>query len=104
MGDGNPALERMMASAMEQIRHADGKSSAAGFDTGKGRVVVDDPIGEEDFLAAAAAHVQRRGVVEGAGGCDSGEKPIVFAIPEGVRRRDDRSFGQSVCRGNGCRG
>jgi hypothetical protein len=47
-------------------------------------VIVDDVVGEEDFLAAATAHVQSGKIVQRAGSGYAGEKPIVGFVPEPV--------------------
>ena len=43
-----------MAVAMEQIRNADGGGCAGGFDGREGRMIIDDVVGEQNFLVAAA--------------------------------------------------
>ena len=90
--DGCPTLKFVVVVAMEKISGADGHASGAGFDEGKTGVIVDGVVGQKNFLAAAAAHVERREVVEGAGGSDTGKKQIVFAIPETMFARTEIVF------------
>lgn len=82
--DGGPALELVMAVVMEKIGSADGDAGASDFDSREGGMIVDDVVGEENFLAAAAAHVERRGIVQGAGGGDAGEEQVILAIPKAM--------------------
>ena len=64
--DGGPPLKLVVAVAMEQIGNADGRGGARGFDGCEGRMIIDDVIGEQDFLAAAVAHIESGKVIEGA--------------------------------------
>ena len=82
MDDGSPALQTMVVVVMEQIGNANGERGAASFDGGKGSVIVDDGVVEKDFIAAAAAKIERGEIIEGARGTDGGEQEIVLAIPE----------------------
>ena len=79
-----PALEFVMIVAVKEVRSPNGDAGRGSFDGGESGVIVDDVVGEEDFLAAAAAHVESGEVVEGARGADAGEEPVVFFVPEAV--------------------
>lgn len=83
--DGGPALELVMAVAMEKIGSADGDAGACDFDGGECRMIVHDVVGEENFLAAAAAHIERGRIIEGARSGDSGEEQIIRSIPKAMR-------------------
>ena len=52
--DGGPALEFVMTVVVEQIGNADGRCGAGCFDDCEGRMIIDDVVGEQNFLAAAA--------------------------------------------------
>ena len=81
-----PALQFVVAETMKEVGSADGGAGGGDFDERKGGVVIDDIVGEQDFVAAAAAHVERGEVVEGPGSTYSGEEPGVFFVPEPVGR------------------
>ena len=84
VNDRGPALEFVMMVAMEQVGYADGSSGASGFDCGECRVIVDDLIGEENFLAAAVAHVERGKIIERARNGHACEKQIVGFVPKAM--------------------
>ena len=44
MDDGSPALEPVVAGAVEQVRNADGCSRGRGFDPAKQRMVIRDRV------------------------------------------------------------
>jgi len=84
VNDRRPPLERVMAIVVEQIRHADGCGCPRRFDHSERRVIIDDVVGQQDFLAAAATHVQRREIIERSRRADAGEEQIVGRIPESM--------------------
>ncbi len=57
--DRGPALQFVMAVAVEQIRRADGNTGSRSLDRRKRRVIVHNFIGKQDFLVAAPPQVQR---------------------------------------------
>ena len=77
-----PALQAVMLRAVKKIRNAHGSQRAGGFDGGESGLVVHDVIGEQDFVAAAAAHVAGGMKIERARGRHVGKKPGVALIPE----------------------
>ena len=85
MNDRGPTLELVMTVSVEQIRNTDGGGGAGRFDGRESRVMIHDVVGEQNFLTAAAAHVESRKVIERAGGGDAGEQPIVGPVPESMR-------------------
>jgi hypothetical protein len=90
--DGGPALEFVMAIVVEQIGNADGGSSAGCFDDCESRMIIDDVVGEQNFLAAAATHIQGREIIECTGSGYTGKEPAVGCVPKGMfgSRRDFR--------------
>ena len=82
--DGGPSLEFVVAVAVEQIGNADGRGGAGGFDGCEGRMIIDDVVGEQDFLAAAATHVESGKVIERAGSGHTGKEPVVGGVPKAV--------------------
>src|SRR5579864_1811287 len=82
-----PALQSVMASAMQQIRDANGGHGRSRLQAGKACRVVDHVVGEENLLPATSLEVSGGGVVEGAGHGDSGKQRQICAIPESVWRR-----------------
>lgn len=101
MQNGNPALEAVMVGTMEEIRKADGSERAGGFDGGEGRLVVHDVVGEQDFVAAAAAHVAGGVEIQRACGSHASEEPGVSLIPEAVRGRQLRGIALSLVEKSG---
>jgi len=98
--DGGPALKPVVMIAVEKIRNADRDGGAGSFDRSERGVIVHNVIGEQNFVAAAAAEIQRGEIIECAGRGNSGEQQVVFAIPEtvlvrrcgfGLRGRSGRS-------------
>lgn len=81
---GGPTFKPVVMVAMKQVGCSDRNAGGAGLDGGKARVIVDSFIGQENFLAAAAAHVQGGKIIKGAGSGDSSEEQIVFLVPETV--------------------
>ena len=87
MYDRRPAFELVVVIVMKNVRNADGEARSAGFDGSEGGVIVDQIVGQQGFVAAAATEIQGGEIVEGAGGAYAGEEPSVFFVPEmvGVR-------------------
>ena len=71
-----------MMIAMKQVRRANRHSGSGRFNHGKRRMVVDHSVGQQDFLAAPAPHVQRRKIIESPRGADSRKQPIILLIPK----------------------
>ena len=80
--DGGPAFQAMVMRAVKEVGDADGSEGGGGFDGGESGVIVDNVVGKQRFIAAAAAKVQSGEVIESAGSADRCEEKIVFAIPE----------------------
>ena len=85
--DGRPAFQAMVMVAMKNIREANGGHAGGGFDGSESGVVVDNVVGEQRLIAAAAAKVQCGEVVESAGSADGRKEQIVFSIPERMLKR-----------------
>ena len=85
--DRGPALQTMVVGAVKEVGDADGSNGGGSFDGGESGVIVDNVVGEQRFIAAAAAKIQRREVIESARGADGGEEKIVFAIPKRMLKR-----------------
>jgi hypothetical protein len=99
--DRGPALEFVVAVAVEQIRYADRGGGTGGFDSRESRMIVDNVVGQQDFLAPTMAHVERRKIVEGARSAHTSKEPVVGPVPKAVL-----AFGREGCswRGSGGRG
>ena len=82
--DGGPTLEFVMAVVVEQIGNADGCSGAGSLDGCESRMIVDDVVGEQNFLAAAATHIQGREIIECTGSGNAGKEPVVGCVPKGM--------------------
>ncbi len=82
--DRGPALEFVMAVVVEQVGNADGRCGAGCFDGCESRMIIDDVVGEENFLAAAATHIEGREIVERTGSGYTGKEPVVGCIPKGM--------------------
>jgi len=91
--DGGPTLEFVVAVVVKQIGNADGCSGAGCFDGCEGRMIVDDVVGEKNFLAAAATHIQGREIIECTGSGNTRKEPVVGCVPKGMfgSRRGFRS-------------
>lgn len=63
---GGPTLEAMVMVMMEEVGRSHRYTGRAGLDGGEARMVVDGFVGQENFLAAAAAHIQGGKIIEGA--------------------------------------
>lgn len=57
MDDGGPALKPVVMVVMEQIGNADGEGGGAGFDRSEGGMIIDDIVGQKNFVAAATAKI-----------------------------------------------
>lgn len=84
MYDRRPAFKLVVVVAMKNVGNADGEAGGARFDGREGGVVIDQIVGQQDFLPSAAAEIQGGEIVERTGSAYSGEKPIVFFVPEMV--------------------
>src|ERR1700687_5526690 len=78
--DGGPTLQPVVPGAMKEISSADGHAGSGGFQRCKSSVIVHDVIGDENFLAAAAAHIERGKIVERACSSRAGKQPGISAI------------------------
>ncbi|SRR6266478_2239781 len=84
--DRSPAFQAMVMGAVKEVGDANGGNRGSGFDGSESGVVVDNVVGEQRFIAAAAAEVESGEVIESAGSADSGKEKIVFTVPESVLR------------------
>jgi len=71
--DGQPALQFVMAGAMEDVGNPYRGHGACGFKTGEPGRVVDHVVGQQDFLPAAPLKVAGGSVIHAAHYGDSGE-------------------------------
>src|ERR1700716_2780410 len=101
VNEGGPALEFVVAVAMEQVRYADRGGGTGGFYSREGRVVVDHVVGQQDFLAPAMAHVERRKIVEGARSAHTSEEPVVGPVPKAVLALGRERYSWPGCGGRG---
>jgi len=67
---------------MEEVRGSDGDACAGRFNCRECGVIVHDVVSDQNLLPAAAAHVERRKIIERARSSDASEQPGVFLIPE----------------------
>jgi hypothetical protein len=77
----------MMVGAVKEIGHANRRNRGGGFDGSESGVIVHNVVGEQRFIAAAAAKIQSGEVIESARSADGGEEKIVFAIPKRMLKR-----------------
>ena len=82
--DGGPALKPMVVIVVEKVGDADRDGGTGSFDRGEGGVIVHDVVGQQNFVAAAAAEVQRGEIIQGTRRGNGGEQQVIFAIPETV--------------------
>lgn len=85
-----PALERVMASAMQQVRDANGGHSRRRLQASKSCRIVDHVVGKKNFLSASCLKVARRRVIHAPSEGDSGKEEQIGTIPERVFRRCGR--------------
>ena len=81
-----PALQRMMASAMQQVRDANRGHGCRRFQAGESCRIVDHVVREENLLSPTSLEVTSGGVVHAPGHSNSGKEQQICAIPEGMRR------------------
>jgi len=79
-----PALKLVMSVMVKQIRDPDGRSDPRCFDGCESRVIVDYFVGEQDFLPATTAHIERGKIVKRARRCYADKEPIVGLVPKSV--------------------
>ena len=84
VNERRPSLELVMSVTVKEIGSADGDTGCCGFDRRKGRVIVHSAVCKENLLPTAAAHVQRRKIVEGAGRAKAREQPAILLVPEAM--------------------
>ena len=72
---------------MKEIGQAHRSRRGGGFDGSESGVIVHNVVGEQRFIAAAAAKIQSGEVIESAGSTNGGEEQVVFAIPERMLER-----------------
>ena len=87
MHDRGPAFQAMVMGAVKEVGDADGCNGGGSFDGGESAVIVDNVVGEQSFIAAAAAKIQSGEVIESARSADGGEEKIVLAIPKRMFKR-----------------
>ena len=86
-----------MTRAVENVRNTDGGADGSYFDPSKEWAVIYNGIRQKGFIDAAAAKVQRRGIIQSAARTHGGKPQVVSAIPERVYRRScDRATGRSL--------
>ena len=85
--DRGPAFQAMVMGAVKEVGDADGGSGGGSFDGGESGVIVDNVVGQQRLIAAAAAKIQSGEVIESAGSADGGKEQIVFAIPKRMLKR-----------------
>ena len=118
VNDRRRALEFVMAVVVKQIRNPDRRAGPRRFDHRERRVIIDDIVGEQNFLPPAPPHVQRRKIIECARRANAREQQIVRRVPKAMLVRtklasrrgrlgsDDwsrSSIGAGVIRGGGLR-
>src|ERR1019366_1151411 len=86
MNGRGPSLQPVMAGAMEQVRDANRSRRGRRLNSAKQWMVVHNRVVKENFVDAAAAYVQRRGIIKAAPRAYARKKPIVLAVPESMRR------------------
>jgi hypothetical protein len=64
MYDRRPPFELVVIIAMKNVRNPDGEAGSAGFDGSEGGVIIDQVVGEQGFVTAAAAKIQGGEIVE----------------------------------------
>src|SRR5579872_7230776 len=73
MRNGSPALEGVVASAVEQVGYADGGRGSGKFNANKERAIIDSGVVQQPFVVALIAQVTRGSVVQHACPGDAGE-------------------------------
>lgn len=68
-----PSFKLVVSIAVPEIGSANRRSCRCSFNRQKGGVVVHNLVRKENFLPAAASHVQRREIIEGARGANARE-------------------------------
>ena len=74
MRNRNPALQGVVAGAVEEIGNADGSRRPGKFNSHKKRPVIHNGVGKQPFIVPLIAQVPGRSVVEHARGADAGEE------------------------------
>ena len=73
VNDGGPAFQFVVSVTMKNIGGTDGDTGGTYLDERKPGVIIDGIVGQKYFLAAAAAHVQRREIVQSTGRSNASE-------------------------------
>src|ERR1700722_8445558 len=81
-----PALEAVVAGAVEQVRDAHGGHGCRRFQAGETRRIVDYIVRDKNFLSPAGLEIASRRIVHAPSHRYSGEQPKICTIPESVRR------------------
>jgi hypothetical protein len=81
----HPSLQLVMPVTVKEIGSADGDTGCCGFDRCESRVIVYNVVRKKYLLFAAAAHVQRRKIVEGARRANACEEPAILFVPASPR-------------------
>ena len=82
MHDGGPAFQAVVMVTMKQVGQANGRRSSTGFNGREGRVIINNIVGEKNFIAAAPPEIQCGRVVQRARSSHPGKEQIILAIPE----------------------
>ena len=64
--DGGPAFKPVVMIVVKEIGDADRDGGAGSFDRSERGVIVHNVIGEQNFVAAAAAEIQRGEIIQRA--------------------------------------
>lgn len=91
-----PALERVVASAMQQVRDSHGSHGGSRLQAGESCRIVYHIVGEKNLLPPTSLKVASGSIVHTPSHSNSGKEPQICAIPEGVRRRS--GLGRLSCR------
>lgn len=73
VNERRPALQLVVSVEVKEIGSADGDTCCCGFDGCEGRLIIHHIISKEDFLPAAAAHIQSGEVIQRARSANSCE-------------------------------
>jgi hypothetical protein len=57
------ALKAVVSGAMEPIRSSDGKRRSSRLDSREQPMTIHNPVAQQNFLSAAASHIERRKIV-----------------------------------------
>jgi len=99
MANREPALQRVVASAMQQVRDANGGHGCSRLQTSESRRIVHHVVRKKNFLSSAGLEVASRRIVHTTRHRNSGEEQQISTIPERVLRKCGRD--RLGCRNRG---